>query len=158
MIVVSDTTPVHYLILTGNESILPILFNTIIIPDAVILEMSHSSAPEQVRNWVKDIPDWVKVRSGSEELIKGIAGLGKGETSAIAIAIEVKADAVLVDDKRAIREVGKFGLTVLTTFAVLELAARRGLLNLESAIRSLSGTSFHMPSDDIVQEFLERNK
>ena len=42
MITVSDTTPLHYLILIRKETILPALFGEIIIPEAVASEMLHS--------------------------------------------------------------------------------------------------------------------
>ncbi|MGD9563174.1 MAG: hypothetical protein AB7F88_13305 [Pyrinomonadaceae bacterium] len=44
MIVVSDTTPIHYLILIGEESILPRLFTEVIIPDIVLSEMNHPNS------------------------------------------------------------------------------------------------------------------
>lgn len=158
MIVVSDTTPIHYLILIGKESILPELFSEVIIPDVVLSEMTHPNAPVAVRDWVNSKPDWARVKSGSESLLQKIAGLGKGETSAIAIAIEVAADAVLMDDRRAIREADKNGLNILTTFALLELAAIKGLLDFAQAIDALSKTTFHFPPENIVQDYLQRNK
>lgn len=157
MIVVSDTTPIHYLILIGKESILPRLFGEVIIPDVVISEMSHPNAPLAVRDWADAPPDWAVSRSGSESLLRRITGLGKGETSAIAIAIETEADLVLMDDRRAIREATANGLNVLTTFALLELASLKGLIDFTAVIDALAKTSFHMPSDAIVQEYLKRN-
>ena len=157
MIVVSDTTPIHYLILLQKESILPALFDQIVIPGAVIFEMTHPNAPEPVRTWAADPPEWVTVKTGNDEILSGIAGLGSGETSAIAIALELDADGVLIDDRKAAREAIKKGLTVLTTFALLELASRKGLLDFGSVIDELSRTSFHFPPDEIVDEFLRRN-
>ncbi|MGD9563175.1 MAG: hypothetical protein AB7F88_13310 [Pyrinomonadaceae bacterium] len=110
-----------------------------------------------MREWVSSKPDWVVTKSGSEGLLRTITGLGKGETSAIAIAIEVGVDAVLMDDRRAIREAGKNGLNILTTFALLELAAIKGLIDFGEAIDALSKTSFHFPPDNIVQDYLNRN-
>lgn len=158
MIVVSDTTPIHYLILIQKESILPALFVEIVIPAAVIIEMTHRNAPVTVRNWAADPPEWVTVRSGNDQILSGITGLGSGETSAIAIALELDAGGVLIDDRKAVREAVKNGLNVLTTFALLELASRKGLLDFGSVIAELSKTSFHFPPDDIVDEFLRRNK
>jgi len=158
MIVVSDTTPIHYLILTGHESILPDLFDDVIIPDAVVSEMSHHNAPARIRDWVSAKPNWAIVRSGSDELLSRIHGLGRGETSAIAIAIEVQADAVLLDDRKAIREADRNGLSILTTFGLLELASRKSLIDFEQAVKSLSTTNFHLPPDKIVQEYLRRNR
>jgi predicted nucleic acid-binding protein len=153
MIVVSDTTPIHYLILIGSESVLPALFESIIVPDAVRLEMLHPNAPEKVRGWIGDPPAWIRFAQPEPATAASIIGLGKGETSAIAIAIDENADAVLMDDKKAIREARNGGLTVLTTFAVLEIASRKGLLDLEQTRHELSETSFRMPPDEVVEEY-----
>ena len=158
MIVVSDTTPIHYLILIQKESILPALFAEIVIPAAVIVEMTHPNAPEPVRSWAESPPEWVTVMSGKEEILSRITGLGRGETSAIALAIELEADGLLTDDRKAIREAVNNGLSVLTTFALLELASRKGLVDFGSVIGELSNTSFHFPPDEIVEEFLRRNQ
>ena len=36
MIVVSDTTPINYLVLVGKQDILPLLFGQVIVPEAVL--------------------------------------------------------------------------------------------------------------------------
>lgn len=156
MIVVSDTTPIHYLILIQKESILHALFSEVIIPDVVLSEMSHPKAPEEVRDWVANKPVWATTKSGSKKLLGEITGLGSGETSAI--AIEVKADAVLMDDRKAIREADRNGLNVLTTFALLELASIKGLIDFREAIGELSKTNFHFPPDHILNDYLRRNR
>ncbi len=158
MIVVSNTTPIHYLIVIGRESILPELFSEIMIPDVVLSEMRHPNAPKIVRDWVSAKPNWAVTRYGTENLQKKITGLGKGETSAIAIAIEIGADAILMDDRRAIRVADRNGLNILTTFALFELVAIKDLIDFEETINSLSETSFHFPPDHIVQDYLLRNR
>lgn len=57
MIVVSDTTPIHYLILTEREFILPRLFGEVIVPDAVLDEMRSQRAPLSVREWAEWTPE-----------------------------------------------------------------------------------------------------
>ncbi|HQU93612.1 MAG TPA: hypothetical protein PLK77_15015 [Pyrinomonadaceae bacterium] len=59
---------------------------------------------------------------------------------------------------KAIREAVNNGLSVLTTFALLELASKKGLVDFGSVFDELSKTSFHFPPDEIVEEFLRRNK
>ena len=86
-----------------------------------------------------------------------ITGLGRGETAAIALAIEERADAVLMDDRKAIREARKNGLTVLTTLALLELAAIKELIDLPSVLEELAATSFRLPPADLIQELLNRD-
>ena len=158
MITVSDTTPVHYLILIHKETILPALFGEIIIPDAVAIEMRHANAPVMVCQWIDAPPDWVKIKSPSPAFLKDIGGLGQGETAAIALAIEERADAVLMDDRKAIREARKNNLTIFTTLAVLELAAIKDLIDLTSVLDELAQTSFRLPPDDIMDEYLSRDK
>ena len=90
--------------------------------------------------------------------MQDIGGLGAGETAAIALAIEENADAFLMDDRKAIREARQNNLTVLTTLAVLELAAIKNLLDLPLAFDDLAQTSFRLPSDEIIEEFLNRDR
>lgn len=157
MITVSDTTPIHYLILIGKEQILPILFNEIIIPEAVIDEMQHPEAPLDVRRWIISPPNWVRIGKASAAFLEEIVGLGQGETEAIAIAIERNAEAVLIDDRRGIREARFRKLKVLTTFSVLELASGENLLDFTDVVARLSKTTFRMPPDEVLQEYLNRN-
>ena len=45
MIVVSDTSPINYLLAIGQIEILPKLFGTIVIPVAVMAELKSDDAP-----------------------------------------------------------------------------------------------------------------
>jgi len=49
MIVVSDTSPINYLILIDYQDVLPTLFGQIIIPQAVLNELQHAKTPEKSR-------------------------------------------------------------------------------------------------------------
>lgn len=158
MIIVSDTTPIHYLILIEKEMILPELFGEIIIPEAVAIEMKHEKTPEAVRHFIDFPPNWIKIKSAKSNIfLETIGGLGAGETEAIALAIEENADAILMDDRKAIRTARQKNLTVLTTFAILELAAVKKLIDLPQTLDKLAQTNFRMPSDEIIQEILERH-
>lgn len=52
MIVVSDTSPILYLLLIGQLDLLPQLYSQVIIPDVVRDEMLASGAPEQLQQWM----------------------------------------------------------------------------------------------------------
>ncbi len=56
MIVVSDTSPLNYLILIGHAEILPALFSRVVAPPAVVAEMLQPGAPEVVANWATSPP------------------------------------------------------------------------------------------------------
>lgn len=157
MITISDTTPIHYLIILERTEILPKIFGEIIIPAAVAEEMMHPKAPLEVRNWIASPPNWVRIRNPRHTYLPRLSGLGKGEIAAIALAIEEQADAVLMDDREAIREGKSLNLNVFTTLSVLEIAAIQNLLNFEETLDELSKTSFRMPPDDVKNEYLQRD-
>ncbi len=119
--------------------------------------MRHLRAPGAVREWIACPPDWISIRETGYEYVPKASGLGRGEIAAIGLAIDVNADAVLMDDRAAIREGRNSDLTVLTTFSVLELAAIRNLIDFEEVLAALAQTTFRMPPDDVVNEYLRRN-
>jgi predicted nucleic acid-binding protein len=145
MSVVSNMTPLHYLILVRCEHILPKLFGQILTPRAVIEEMSDPSTPEAVRRWAASPPEWVRVVQPDHIEDIPILGKGKrgaGEKAAIALAREVGADALLIDDNRAIREAKKRGVETVRMLTALETAAERGLIeNLPEVLDSLETTT-----------------
>lgn len=87
-----------------------------------------------------------------------IPGIGAGESAAIRIALEIRADAILADDRRGIREATIRGLNSLTTFALLEKASDAGLINFAESVAALASTTFRMPPEHIINTFLERNR
>jgi hypothetical protein len=61
MIVVADTTPLHYLILIQLDDLLPRLFGRVLIPPAVLAELQHPETPDPVRQWFAQPPAWLQV-------------------------------------------------------------------------------------------------
>jgi predicted nucleic acid-binding protein len=66
MIIVSNTSPINYLILIAHINLLPELFQQIIIPQAVYSELSDASAPLPVQTWIATSPDWLKIQPVSQ--------------------------------------------------------------------------------------------
>ena len=50
--IVSDTTPINYLILIEAIDVLPQLYGRILIPETVRAELLDPNAPAEVRSWV----------------------------------------------------------------------------------------------------------
>ena len=48
MIVVSDTSPLNYLLLIREEGVLQPLFGRVIVPRAVLAELNHPATPALV--------------------------------------------------------------------------------------------------------------
>lgn len=138
MIVVSDTSPLNYLVLARSESALPSLFGRIVVPPAVLTELMHPRAPQLVRQWAAEPPAWVerRVPATSVPSLK----LGPGETEAICVARELRADLILIDERRATRRAQELGLVVVGTLGILIMASRHGLISLRSALDALPPT------------------
>src|SRR4051794_9842397 len=111
MIVVCDMGPLHYLVLIDAEHILPQLFTRVLTGPVVIREMLHPDTPEAVRQWASTPPPWLEVKEPAQ--VEDIPAVGKkgtrgaGEKAAIALALEERADAILMDDKTGQREAKK---------------------------------------------------
>ena len=70
-------------------------------------------APKPVQNWAGNTPAWVEVLGPKSGLIQ--AQLDLGESKAIALASEVHADLVLIDEQAGRQEAVRRGLKVAGT-------------------------------------------
>ena len=97
---------------------------------------------------------WVRVISpkGPVEDV----GLGRGEAEAITIAMQVAADVVLIDERKATVVARHRGLLVTGTLGVLALAAESKLVDLDASIRRLLDTNFRA-SPALIDDILRRS-
>ena len=153
MIVVSDTSPINYLLLLDAVGLLPQVYGTVIIPESVRQELTHTSAPAQVRLWAANMPSWVTVRPPRVVIP---LSLDIGEQEAISLALELRAEVILIDERRGRRIAEAQGLKVTGLLGLLEEAGHRGLINLADALAQLQQTDFHV-SASLVASLLERN-
>jgi predicted nucleic acid-binding protein len=153
MIVIADTSPVNYLILIDEIHLLHELYGRVILPAAVFEEMQRPATPEKVRAWAANRPEWVEVRAPSTPSLT--LNLGDGEREVITLAEELRADLLLIDDKKARQVAGERNLVVIGTLAVLATAARRNLVDLPKAIERLMGTSFRA-SSAVIKSLLDQ--
>ena len=147
MIVVSDTTPLRYLAVMGLLDLLPRMFGKVHCPVAVIQECLHPRAPTALRNWAAEPPDWV-VCHPSKQVPQDLAGLlDQGEAEAITLALEWKADVILIDEMDGRRAARDRGLVTAGTLNILAQAAERGWLDYDDVVRRLrSETNFRTTS------------
>ena len=141
MIVVSDTSPLNYLVLIDLQHILPELFERILIPSAVRDELQSAGAPEAISRFMAAAPAWLETREVSEVDPK-LHHLDRGEREAIGLGMRLSADVVLLDERRGRQAARDRGLAVSGTLGVLDLADRRGLVHLADAIDRLKATNF----------------
>jgi predicted nucleic acid-binding protein len=152
MTVVSDTSPLNYLVQMGYLDILPALYGEIVIPRGVAHELTNAAAPAVARQVIKTLPSWLVLRD--PESVDRTIGLGAGETEAISLALELKADRILIDDRAAYRAAVARGLNAAGTLTVLGDASDQGLLEIGAAIDKLRATNFRA-SQAVLDRLLE---
>jgi predicted nucleic acid-binding protein len=155
MIVVSDTSPLNYLVLIGHVDVLGTLFGRVLIPPTVLQELSDIGTPEVVRRWVAQLPGWIEIRTPTD--VQRDPKLDPGEADAIALAEELHADALLIDEKRGRQAALQRGIAAYGTLAVLEAAAAKGLLDLPTVFGSLNSTNFRA-SRRLLDDALARDR
>jgi len=145
MVVISNTTPLNYLILIGLVDVLPVLYVEISIPEAVFAELQRDKTPQPVREWIVNRPEWLFVKQVQTEDLS-LERLHAGEREAILLAKQIKADALIIDERDGRRAAQRLGIRVIGTMRVLADAAEAGLCNLEDALDRLQQTSFRLSS------------
>ncbi len=153
IVVVAETSPINYLIQIGAIEILPSIFDQIVIPKAVEQELLHPATPAMVRQWMERLPQWAQVRSALRVLP---LNLGPGETEAIALAKEIGAFVILLDDGEARQVAKQAGLKVTGTIGLLERASSAGLVDLPTVFANLRRTTY-FASAELLQAALERD-
>jgi predicted nucleic acid-binding protein len=154
MIVVADTSPLNYLILTESVHVLPMIFGGVRTTTAVINELLHPKSPEAVRTWASTPPKWLTVQDPAR--IDASLKLGVGETSAISLAIEINAHQVLIDERKGYKAAIQRGLNATTTLGLLEEASHRGLIDFEKTLNRLDKETTFYVTEDVLEEFRRR--
>ncbi len=153
-LVIADTGPINYLILIGHIEILPALFHGVILPSVVRDELNHPKASATVRQWICNLPEWAEVRATSHTHT-AIGRLDAGEADVIALALELHADVILMDDREGVINGRSRGFRVAGTLGLLSMAAEHRLLNLAEAFDRIKRTSFHYQQEVMDQLLAE---
>jgi uncharacterized protein len=122
-VVVSDASPVLNLASIDRLLLLRDMFGTILVPATV---WSEVVAGEPLTR-----PIWIELRSPTNLLLVKALQLDvdPGEAEAIALAKEVAADLVLIDEKKGRAVAKRLGLRYLGLLGVLVEAKQRGLID-----------------------------
>lgn len=154
MRVVSNTSPLRYLVAAGHADLLARLFGEILIPAGVADELSDGAAPLQVREWIKNPPEWLHIHplqfSPDQELM---VALDRGEREAIQLAIEQSADLLIMDEWKGRAVVQRRGIPLVGALGILGIAYQQRLI--DHPLKILSGIrqqGFHI-SDSLIAKF-----
>lgn len=139
MIVVSDTSAITNLAAVGHLNLLQQLYGNIIIPQAVYNEMAGLGYTVPGTIEVQTLA-WIQIRQViNRTLVTELqTELDEGESEAIALAIELIADRLLIDDYAGRIAASRFGLNLTGILGVLLVAKRRELIpNVKSVMDDL---------------------
>jgi predicted nucleic acid-binding protein len=132
VIIVSDTSPITNLAAIGQLDLLRQLYSRVIIPEAVYNEMVHIN---------KIVPGAVKVKTLSwiqtqtvinslqvTEIQENNQSIHLGEAEAIILSLEMKADLLLMDERRGRIVATNYGINITGLLGVLIQAKKQGLI------------------------------
>jgi predicted nucleic acid-binding protein len=154
-VVVSDTSPLHYLILCGVDHILPQLFEQVVIPPTVFAELQHPNTPAPVQAWMRSLPAWVAVKTPTS--LDPSLDVDAGALEAICLAREIGAAAVLMDDRAGRNAAAQCGLAVIGTLGLLDQAAMRGWIDLPQTLERLQQTNIRV-DPKLVEAIIQRHE
>jgi len=104
------------------------LFDELFVAESVLEEVRGSEVYAEVERMIEVGFASVSEASRRELLDVLSSSLGRGEAEAIAVASDVDADIVLLDDLRARRMARRLGLNVVGTLGVLKALIDMGLI------------------------------
>ena len=124
---------------------LPLLFERVILPVIVKVELAAPGAPPAVRSWIAHPPVWLEIHETQGLDDSSVKGLDEGETATIILAASLNADLLLMDERKGTLVALQKGLRVTGTLGVLDMAAERGFVSFALAIERLRRTNFRIP-------------
>jgi predicted nucleic acid-binding protein len=142
VIVIADTSPLNYLIRLGHSDLLREIYGRVLVPPAVLMEMKHPEAPPEVRAWACQPPAWLEEIQVLQVDATIPAALGIGEREAISLALEIRADLLLIDERAGRQEAEVRNIAVAGTLAVLLQADLRGYIDFPTAMKQLRVCGF----------------
>lgn len=159
MIVVADSSPLHYLILLEQTELLRRLYENVLIPNAVASELRAAASPRMVSEWISDPPSWLSVVDVAADDIASVSEeLDLGERAAIALAERTRADLLLIDESAGRAEARRRSLRVTGMLGVLRTGAEAGLVDVKDVVSRLEATNFYVDRSllrSIFAEWLE---
>ena len=116
--------------------------------------MLSPKAPTSVRSWAENPPEWLNIVSPSSASWLTLPRLDRGEAEAIALANELSADWLLIDEAAGRDEAARQGIHTIGTLGVLREAHRAGLLDFRVSIEQLAHLGFRV-SPSLIQVLLD---
>jgi len=143
--VISNTSPIQYLFQADLLFLLPELFGTVRVPEAVLAELQAGLERGVSLPNPRDLP-WPAVDTIQQlDLLPLVTHLGEGEREVLALGSESPGALLLLDDRDARRHASVLGLKVTGTLGVLLLAKEQGKIDIiRPIVDRLDGLGFRL--------------
>jgi len=125
MTYVTDTSPVRALHCLGRVDLLGDLYELVFVPPAVVGELGRATRTSPAIDVIQ-FP-WLRIEAPRDlsRVKHAWPDLDAGETEAIALALELNATLLLIDERKGDRCARRLGLTTIGILGVLLEARRR---------------------------------
>ena len=160
MVAVSDTSVVSNLALIGRLHLLRSQFQTVWIPEAVSAELNQIPSAEGELLIAQAFKDgWLRRRTvANVRMAAALANdIDQGEAEAIALATEIAADVLLIDEKEGRASARQAGLSVRGVLGILIRAKALGeVASVKAEIHSLRSVAGFFVSPSLEAEIIRR--
>ena len=122
MIIISDTTPIISLLKINRLDLLEKSFGEVLIPNAVYKELTADNRFKSEATSIKEASYIKSVSVSNPEAVRILrmaTGLDQGESEAIVLTDELKADILLMDEAKGRTVSGQLGITIMGTIGLL---------------------------------------
>ncbi len=147
-IIITDTSCLITLTNIGELALLNKVYGKIITTQQVAEEYGDN------------LPNWIQIEEPKNKdfYLSLLSSIGKGESSAIALALEKRNCILILDDHKARKIASKYNLKFIGTLGVLLLCETKGIISsIEPLIDKLNKTSFRV-SEKVIEDILKNSK
>jgi predicted nucleic acid-binding protein len=144
-VIISDTSCLIILNKIGELDLLRRLYKTVTITQDILSEYGEK------------LPDWIEVQQARDHYRQQLLEMqiDKGEASAIALALEIDDNIVILDDWKARKLADRLGLSVTGTLGVIIRAKNTGVINsIKPYLDKIRETNFRI-SEELEQIALQ---
>jgi predicted nucleic acid-binding protein len=156
VIVVADTSVLINLCRVRQGDLLKRLFHDVVIPPAVAAEFLRLTAAVP-RFASLSLPAGIRLQAPSVVFpaVRAAAGLDAGESAALSLALEIHANAILLDERRGHEVAVALGLPTIGLLGILLRAKATGILpSVRSIIDTLQRDAGFWISDSLRKQVL----
>ena len=134
------------------------LYGQIVIPEAVASELRRGGQDDSRIAQVLTL-SWIETKSSTNhrlvDELQTTYKLDKGESEAISLALELQADALLIDERLGRREASRLGLPITGILGVLLVAKKQKLVStIHPIVDALINEAGFRISDQLYREVL----